>query len=151
MLCNFQLVVCIWFWPVWCPALPGCHFPHNGRSEEGLRARYSAGANRHWCAYISELLLFYHNYNISISENFAIVSTHIGDNRVTALLFSKFLACIYYSLSPSYTLLLLFGCCYLYSSVMFFNKSVFSKCSFRFAWILWDLEMLNKILTCNAL
>lgn len=64
---------------------------------------------------------------------FAIVSTHAGDNRVTVHCYSKFLACIYYSLSTTHTLLLLFGCHYLYSSVKFFNKSVFPKRSFRFA------------------
>lgn len=43
---------------VWCPALPGCFFASSGRSEEGSRARCSAGIDQPWCVYISEMLPF---------------------------------------------------------------------------------------------
>lgn len=58
VLCSLQTAISICLSLVWCPALSGCYFTYNGRSEEGSRARCSAGIDQHWCVYISEMLLF---------------------------------------------------------------------------------------------
>lgn len=69
VLCSLQTVIPICLCPVWCPALPGCYFAYNGRSEEGSRARWSSGIDQHWCVHISEMLLFQHSYSTPPSEN----------------------------------------------------------------------------------
>lgn len=58
VLCSLQSVISVFLCLVWCPALPGWCFAFSGRSEEGSRARCSAGIDQPWCVYISEMLPF---------------------------------------------------------------------------------------------
>lgn len=121
VLCSLQSVISVFLCLVWCPALPGCCFASSGRSEEGSRARCSAGIDQPWCVYISEMLTFWHNHNIL--KMFPLGSTHAAE----LCLVTQCLACIHYSFSTSHTLLLLLGCPCLYSSGMFFNKTCLSQ------------------------
>lgn len=124
MLCILLTLISVCLCLVWCPALPGCYFAYSGRSEEGSRARCSAGIDQHRCVHIAEM--FQQSYNIL--KMLPLSSAHVGDGSIAVPCCSQsVLLAFLNSISMSHTLLLLFGCACLYSSRIFFNKTCLSQ------------------------